>query len=90
MDTNASIKVQATIHGRRYSASLANGGVLILGGGRAIASASWNGERLVDVKPTPPDFVVQMPLEDLDVIDQLGQALRAAGKPGAAAEGAAG
>jgi hypothetical protein len=78
MDTTASTKVYATIHGRRYGASLANDGVLILGGGRAIATAEWKAGRLVNIKPTPPDFVVQMPLEDLDVIDTLARDLRAA------------
>jgi hypothetical protein len=89
MDTSTSIKVHATINGRRYGASLAKDTALILGGGRAIATADWRDGRLTNIKPTPPDFIVQMPLEDLDVIDSLSQELRAANRE-AGAEGAAG
>jgi hypothetical protein len=89
MDTSTSVKVHATINGRRYGASLARDSALILGGGRAIATADWRDGRLTNVKPTPPDFVVQMPLEDLDVIDRLAQALRAARSDAAAGGGAA-
>jgi hypothetical protein len=89
MDTSTSTKVHATVNGRRYGASLANDTILILGGGKAIATAEWYAGRFRNIKPTPPDFVVQMPLEDLDVMDRLAEELRAA-TGGAAAEGAAG
>jgi hypothetical protein len=88
METTASIKVHAIINGRRYGASLANHGVLILGGGRALATAEWKAGRFANIRPTPPDFVVQMPLEDLDGLDRLAEALRTATGGGGAEAGA--
>jgi len=64
-------------------------GVIILGQGRALGTASFIGGKLTRLAPTPPDPFVQIPLDDMDVLDQLAAALRAA-TSGRAAGGAGG
>lgn len=89
MDVNPTFKVSATINGHRYSASLAGESVLILGNGRALATGRFAGGKLSNLKPSPPDFFIQIKLEDLDVLDKLADELRAAtsGQPGQAGAG---
>jgi hypothetical protein len=89
MSPPSTVKVTATINGHRYSASLAGEGVVILGQGRALGTASFIGGKLTRLAPTPPDPFVQIPLDDMDVLDQLAAALRAA-TAGRAAGGAGG
>ena len=78
MSSRSIVKVSAMINGHRYSASLAGDGVLILGQGRALGTASFIGGKLTRLAPTPPDPFVQIPLDDMDVLDRLADALRAA------------
>jgi hypothetical protein len=78
MSPPSTVKVSATINGHRYAASLAGEGVIILGQGRALGTASFIGGRLTNLRPTPPDPYVQIPLDDMDVLDRLADALRAA------------
>lgn len=87
MSPAPTIKVTATINGHRYSASLAGEGVVILGQGRALGTASFIDGKLTNLRPSPPDPFVQIPLEDMDALDRLADALRAAtaGRAGGAA-----
>ena len=78
MDVKRTIKVSAEINGHRYSASLAGDGVVILGGGRALATGRFVGGKLTNLQPSPPDFLIKIPLEELDVLDKLVDELRAA------------
>ena len=78
MSPPETIKVTTTINGHRYSASLAGQGVLILGQGRALGTASFIDGKLTNLRPNPPDPFVQIPLEDMDALDQLAAALRTA------------
>jgi hypothetical protein len=78
MDVKPTVKVSAVMNGKRYTASLAGDGVLILGGGRALATGRFVGGKLTNLKPSPPDFLIQIPLEELDVLDKLVEELRAA------------
>ena len=84
------IKVTATVNGHRYSASLAGEGVIILGQGRALGTARFVDGKLTNLSPTPPDPFVQIPLDDMDVLDQLAAELRAATQRQAGAGGVAG
>lgn len=72
------IKVTATMNGHRYTASLSGDGVLLLGQGRVIATGRFVGGRFVDLRPSPPDFVIPIPTDELDVVEQLAAELRAA------------
>jgi len=90
MSPPPTVKVTATINGHRYSASLAGEGVIILGQGRALGTASFIAGKLTNLAPTPPDPFVQIPLDDMDVLDQLAAALRAATSGRAGAGGAGG
>ena len=89
MDATPPIKVSAVINGRRYSASLSGEGVLILGAGRALATGRFAGGKFSELRASPPDAFIQMPLDDLDVMDQLADELRAAlaGRAGQAGAG---
>jgi len=90
MDVPPTIKVSAVMNGHRYSASLAGDGVMILGHGRVLATGRFVGGKLTNLRPSPPDFVIQIPLEELDVIDKLAEELRAARFGGAREAGAGG
>jgi hypothetical protein len=78
MDVPSAIKVSATINGHRYSASLAGEGVVIVGNGRALATGRFVGGKFADLRPSPPDFFIQIPTDELDVVDRLAEELRAA------------
>ena len=89
MTAPLTVKVSATINGHRYSASLAGEGVLILGQGRALGTASFIGGKLTNLRPNPPDPFVQIPLDDMDVLDTLAAELRKATAGQAGSGGAA-
>ena len=82
-------KVSATINGRRYSAALAGENLVILGQGRALATGRFADGKVSNLRPSPPDVFIQIPIEDLDVVETLADELQLALERGDSPDGLA-